>query len=411
MLKVNTDNEYKAVERVYSGSTEIDKILDKNGNVLFAVNKEVEGTPALTYKGKEETNLKNYRIYGNTVNGENVGDRTANLFDKSGSQYGNNLHWVPTFRLVYSDAYYGSPIMDVTGLNTITRSYTGTGANYFSTSDLSQFVNVSNIGTVDTGVTVNVPDGYTKYVFNIPNTISPDSIMVNAGSTPLPYEPYGYKVPVTVTNGTDTQTTNLYLPEQIKMVGDEAEYVDYKEQKQHRVRKNLFPVVAISKTVNGVTFTVNADKSVTCNGTNNGTSGAVFEFNPSGVSLEIGESYIVTGCPEGGAIGRSYVIQYNNGSSWSYEIGTGATFTALGTGIARPRIIISTGVTVNNLTFYPMIRKANIEDDTYEPYIEDTELDVTLPALPTLSGTNTLSVGTEVQPSNVYLKGRIKEII
>ena len=303
MLKVNADNEYKAVERVYSGSTEIDKILDKNGNVLFAVNKEVEGTPALTYTGKEETNLKKYRIYGNTVNGESVGD------------------------LITEGEHAGE-----------------------------------------------------------------------------------YSVPVTITNGTDTQTTNLYLPEQIKMVGDEAEYVDYKEQKQHRVRKNLFPVVAISKTVNGVTFTVNADKSVTCNGTNNGTSGAIFEFNPSGVSLEIGESYIVTGCPEGGAIGRSYVIQYNNGSSWNYEIGTGATFTALGTGIARPRIIISTGVTVNNLTFYPMIRKANIEDDTYEPYIEDTELDVTLPALPTLSGTNTLSVGTEVQPSNLYLKGRIKEI-
>ena len=90
MLKVNADNEYKAVERVYSGSTEIDKILDKNGNVLFAVNKEVEGTPALTYTGKEETNLKNYRIYGNTVNGESVGDRTANLWDETIIQGGTN---------------------------------------------------------------------------------------------------------------------------------------------------------------------------------------------------------------------------------------------------------------------------------------------------------------------------------
>jgi hypothetical protein len=40
----------------------------------------------------------------------------------------------------------------------------------------------------------------------------------------------------------------------------------------------------------------------------------------------------------------------------------------------------------------------------YEPYIENTDLDVTLPALPTLTGTNVLSVGTEVQPSNVYIK-------
>ena len=53
---------------------------------------------------------------------------------------------------------------------------------------------------------------------------------------------------------------------------------------------------------------------------------------------------------------------------------------------------------------------ADIEDDTYEPYIENTEVDLTLPALPTLSGTNTLSVGTEVQPLNVEIKGSIKEV-
>ena len=88
------------------------------------------------------------------------------------------------------------------------------------------------------------------------------------------YEPYGYRVPVTVTNGTDTETTNIYLPEQIKMVGDEAEYVDYKEQKQY--------------------------------------------------------------------------------------------------------------------------------------FADGTSVDVTLPALPTLSGTNTLSVGTQVQPSKVMVKGKIK---
>lgn len=195
---------------------------------------EVENVPPLAYKAIEGT-LKNYRIYGNTVDAASVGDRTGNLFDKSGSQYGNNLHWVPARGLVYSDTYYGSPIMDVTGLNTITRSYTGTSANYFLTSNLSQFVNVSNVGTVDAGVTVNVPDGYTKCVFNIPNTIRPDSIMVNSGSTAFPYEPYGYKVPVTVSNGTDTLTTPIYLPEPIKMVGDEAEYVDYAEQKMRRI--------------------------------------------------------------------------------------------------------------------------------------------------------------------------------
>lgn len=40
-------------------------------------------------------------------------------------------------------------------------------------------------------------------------------------------------------------------------------------------------------------------------------------------------------------------------------------------------------------------------------YLSDgTSVDVTLPALPTISGTNILSVNTEVQPSKLYIKGK-----
>lgn len=98
--------------------------------------------------------------------------------------------------------------------------------------------------------------------------------------------------------------------------------------------------------------------------------------------------------------------------------------------------------TYDNVKVYPMIRKADIEDDTYEPYrtpvttpiylpeqikkvgdeaeyidygeqkfhrISGADLDVTLPALPTIAGTNTLSVGTQVQPSKVIVKGKISQ--
>lgn len=73
-------------------------------------------------------------------------------------------------------------------------------------------------------------------------------------------------------------------------------------------------------------------------------------------------------------------------------------------------IRIQSNYACDNLTFYPMIRKADIEDDTYEPYIENLDLDVTLPALPTLPGTNVLSVGTAVQPSEIEVKGKIKDL-
>ena len=57
-----------------------------------------------------------------------------------------------------------------------------------------------------------------------------------------------------------------------------------------------------------------------------------------------------------------------------------------------------------------MIRKSGIEDDTYEPYIENTEIDVVIPALPIAEGTNTLSIGTAVQPSKIWIQGNISEI-
>ena len=218
-----------------------------------------------------------------------------------------------------------------------------------------------------------------------------------------------YSVPVTVTNGTDTETTNLYLPEQIKMVGDEAEYVDYKEQKQHRVRKNLVQTIATSQTINDITFTVNANGSVTCNGTNHGNNPIIFELNNPDVVFPEGV-YITSGCPAGGSMTGGYKIQYFDGSSWKYELGSGSTFTLSGNLKYRSRILISKDVTVTNLTFYPMLRLASIEDGTYEPYIENTDLDVTLPALPTLTGTNVLSVGTEVQPSEIEVKGKIKAL-
>ena len=218
-----------------------------------------------------------------------------------------------------------------------------------------------------------------------------------------------YKVPVTVSNGTDTLTTPIYLPEQIRKVGDEAEYIDYAEQKMHRVRKNLLQNTATSQTINGVTFTVNGDGSVTCNG----TAPQYIELILVTAFPLLAGNYRLIGTPSGGS-GSSYYLRawYNNSGStvWIYDTGNGYNFTLTDVATMRSSIVIRPGQVLDNITFYPMIRKVDIEDDTYEPYIENTDLDVTLPALPTVTGTNVLSVGTTVQPSRVEVKGRIKAV-
>ena len=195
-------------------------------------------------------------------------------------------------------------------------------------------------------------------------------------------------------------TTNIYLDNPIRTVEDEVEYIDYSEQKQHRVRKNLLQNTATTQTINGVTFTVNNDKSITCNGTATGTTAitinTIFSINSTKIS----------GCPMGGSWSSFELDLLNINTNNVDVMDTGNGAVIQNENSYRVRIRIASGYTCNNLTFYPMIRKAEIEDNTYEQYIENTEVDVTLPAIPTLDGTNTLSIGTTVQPSNVYVKSR-----
>ena len=202
--------------------------------------------------------------------------------------------------------------------------------------------------------------------------------------------------------------------------------------------KNLLQNTATSQTVYGVTFTVNDDGSVTCNGRRENTS----TFFTIGSVTTSGET-ILSGCLSGGS-STSFAMRAYSATISSprvyYDIGDSCRLNTPDT--YNIDIRIQSEYTCDNLTFYPMIRRAEIADGTYEPYhvptttniflseqikkvgdeaeyidykeqkqyfADGTSIDVTLPALPTLSGTNTLSVGTTVQPSKVYLQGKISE--
>ena len=203
----------------------------------------VSGLPPLSYKAKKAGTLSNYRIYGNTVSGESVGDRTGNLFDINSPNITKH-HYYDTNGIKQQNWNHDcSEYIHCKSGVTYTLSFYSKNLYYGVFINLwnSQKQFVSNL--VDSG-TITVQDITLSYVFT-PNQDGyitfnflydlgyMEDIMLVEGSAPLPYEPYGYRVPVTVTNGTDTQTINLYLPDQIRKVGDEAEYIDFMEQKQH----------------------------------------------------------------------------------------------------------------------------------------------------------------------------------
>ena len=134
----------------------------------------------------------------------------------------------------------------------------------------------------------------------------------------------------------------------------------------NRAGKNLFKNTATTKTVNGVTFTVNADGSVTANGT---ASVRTTLKLTNGQTFKKGE-YTVSGLPEDGSTSTFYMYYGadDRGFNISSKNGSTRTFSSL----IDFQIIIAAGYTANNLTFYPMIRLASDTDTTYEPYKGNT---------------------------------------
>ena len=135
-------------------------------------------------------------------------------------------------------------------------------------------------------------------------------------------------------------------------------------------RKNLLKNTAVSNTQNGVTFTVNADGSVTINGTNAGTNSVYITLNSKFITT-YGRKYTASIAAE--EIPGVYMSIYD--SSWA-GVGrctTSITFVENKNSTRNIRLTVEAGTTLENVTLYPMLRYAEITDDTYEPYKPSVE--------------------------------------
>ena len=133
--------------------------------------------------------------------------------------------------------------------------------------------------------------------------------------------------------------------------------------------KNLLPNTASTQTINGVTFTVNSDGSISTSG----TASADISYTLITLTQAEASQYsgcILSGCPSGGADSSYYFKMQRNGSPWTgygTDYGNGVTLATID---AQAYIFIGvkSGTNMNGKTFYPMIRLASIEDDSYAPY-------------------------------------------
>ena len=145
---------------------------------------------------------------------------------------------------------------------------------------------------------------------------------------------------------------------------------DGKSEQETTTGKNKLPNNAITSTINGISFTVNNDKSVTLNGTATAQADfsilseqlnlegeytfSISDTGQTGVTLQYGVSGI--GIMDTGTATTKYTTTFPNnslGSEYSY--------------INMCRVRVASGVTCNNYTIYPMIESGPTKT-SYEPY-------------------------------------------
>ena len=226
----------KQIGFIYKDDESIDRIL-KDGDVVFErgfLREKTSTTLPITFDGVGK-DLKDYKIYGNTVqNGTptpdapidmvSCGDMTKNLigFEDLPETTSNGVTYsikdnvftlngtaTDNIRYIYNNKYHlgnggnytlkievisGSWTAGAIGLSS--RSSTNTQVRFtqlgYNISNLTTTKNYSNTEIQETaaiGFFINSGSVFNNFKFRI---------IFNEGSTDIPYEPYGYKIPVNV---------------------------------------------------------------------------------------------------------------------------------------------------------------------------------------------------------------------
>ena len=136
--------------------------------------------------------------------------------------------------------------------------------------------------------------------------------------------------------------------------------------------KNLLKYDGCSaSSTTGVSYTINADGTVTVNGTPQGSSPSYVQIMLNGNAVDVSKfcdgHHILSGCPAGGGDNK-YRMYAAKGTYSRFDYGDGVLLTETALTDIRIVIYIANGYTANNLVFKPMIRRAEITDDTFAPY-------------------------------------------
>ena len=214
-----------------------------------------EGYPLTLNDCKKYKKMKQLEIYGNSfqdgaptpdnpIEVQSVGELVSDVNDTNYGKYkiplvqrGINLfdvktyplttgHWINGNTGLYlNDKMYAAtqdfiPCADLIG-KTITISRTGGGnpGIAFYDDNKTYVSGKGNGNSAYTKLTTTVPENAVYYRFCVVADYK-DTAQIQEGSTVLPYEPY-----------VEPTTTNIFLDEPLRKIGDYADYIDFKNNK------------------------------------------------------------------------------------------------------------------------------------------------------------------------------------
>lgn len=363
---------YAEVTGVYkTDGTEVTEIF-QGERLVYSASNEIYGTVPLYYNGKGY-DLTDYLISGNTIQDGTpspevpvdvvgCGVRTGNLWDEAYSGISGSLKYVAIL--------VGN--FDVTMSTTCPLS-AGNATIFLLSGNVT-----SGASTINNGVSITRPrtispsDGYITVAYRLHGGITPADYdtMLNTGSTALPYEPYGYKLPLTV-NGT--------------------EYPSYFGQVEttRRIKKLVLTGEEI-----GVNKRTSPENSYSIPILRNGWPASTvgygisshFTRNGTAANLISGEFYVGTTAFSFRPDDCTDTVAFRAWLAAQYAAGTPVTVWYV---LAEPETAV-----VNE----PLMKIGDYADT-----ISFAQAGVTIP---TVNGANVLDMASPVKPSEVYIKGK-----
>lgn len=380
----------------------------------------INAVESATYTGTLPTTLRtvegyleSYKIYGNTVQAgpptpENpivpsgCGERTRNLFDAAtayGSMYDSATgvlvgaaSTLTFIRNKFDSSMVGVPITISVHVDDVpvTRAYIRCAIG--GTNIDSNAIASGRTGTMTVTVTpTSVNDDWRITFGTGAGNLTLSSIMLNLGTTPIPYVPFGYKLPLTA-NGVEYP---IYLGD-AQLAKDE--YVDSSTGKIYRRTKNLSPPEEEW-----------ADEWVWGDGTVHPSTEVKTSPFIDVSTCETCIMEVFSAETEWAAAGYRAMAFYDENKQYLGWIGGGGKRELTPNSFERlsefpaGTVYVRIGCSHSDQPFYPQLVSGYTPTHQFYPYLVPTDPPAPLPEIPTFAGSTTINYNGEPKPDKVEL--------